>query len=223
VRVCTGLKWFWIGSSGKFPRTRLRTFEFHLLQGGKFIDQLRNYQLDALSGTLASYHDTTRGRNPQDIDLKDPGPCSLPSTSWRRINCSIKKTYGVSVGVAPRILNLGTRCGWVVSFISWPPCPPPPPSRRWIVGWVGPRFGMDAVAKRKMAVPCNCIPPPSSSSWVLYHVCHCASSRLLLLVLPNYPQCTVEITESCQSSKWHTSLILRSAFVIKLSLSQNSN
>jgi len=52
--------------------------------------------------------------------------------------------YWGSGVIVPRILDLGTKCRWVVSFM---------PRERtrgthWIGGWVGPRAGLDAVMKR---------------------------------------------------------------------------
>jgi hypothetical protein len=58
-------------------------------------------------------------------------------------------------GIAPRILDLGTRWRWVVSFTPLPPYPwERAPGTLWIGGWVGPRAGMDAVVKRK--IPSHC-------------------------------------------------------------------
>jgi hypothetical protein len=55
-----------------------------------------------------------------------------------------------SGGIAPRILNLGTRWRWVVSSGHLPPKKEPPslPTRS-IGGWDCPRAGLDVVAKRK--------------------------------------------------------------------------
>jgi hypothetical protein len=54
--------------------------------------------------------------------------------------------------IAPPVLDLDTRCRWVVSFMLRPLYPqgsiPPPIS--WIGGWMGPRAGLDAVSKRKI-------------------------------------------------------------------------
>jgi hypothetical protein len=53
---------------------------------------------------------------------------------------------GISV---PRILDLGTKWRWVVSFTPRPLYPGQrAPGTHWI-GWVGPRAGLDDVEKRK--------------------------------------------------------------------------
>jgi hypothetical protein len=63
------------------------------------------------------------------------------------------KAYWRSGGIAPHILDLGTRWRWVVSFT--PPATLPPGKAKspwythWIGGWVGPKAGLDAVVKRK--------------------------------------------------------------------------
>jgi hypothetical protein len=50
------------------------------------------------------------------------------------------KTYRGSGGIAPRILDLGTRWRWVVSFTPQPLYPGERfPGTHWIGGWVGPR------------------------------------------------------------------------------------
>jgi hypothetical protein len=54
--------------------------------------------------------------------------------------------------ITPRILNLGTGGDeWSASrtarFISG--VRTPPPGTHWIGGWVGPKFGLEAVAYRK--------------------------------------------------------------------------
>jgi len=47
------------------------------------------------------------------------------------------KTYWRSGGIAPCILNLGTRCRWMVSFTAWPLYieGKGPPSTTWVRGW----------------------------------------------------------------------------------------
>jgi hypothetical protein len=60
-----------------------------------------------------------------------------------------------SGGVAPRILNLGARQGWMVSFTPRPLYPQERALRyHWIWGCVGPRAGLDAVVKRKIPSLC---------------------------------------------------------------------
>jgi hypothetical protein len=67
------------------------------------------------------------------------------------------KTYGGSGGNAPSILNLSTTWSWVVIFTPWPiysqEKSPPPPRFHWIGFWVGPRAGLEAVAKK---IPWHC-------------------------------------------------------------------
>jgi hypothetical protein len=73
------------------------------------------------------------------------------------------KTYWGSIGIAPRILNLGIRWRWVV--ISLPgrfTLRERAPGIHWIGGWVSPRAGLDAVVKRKMSSPCWDLNPWSS-------------------------------------------------------------
>jgi hypothetical protein len=52
-------------------------------------------------------------------------------------------------GVAPRILDLGTRWRWLVSFTPRERAP----GTHWIGGCVGPRASLDAVVKRKFSIP----------------------------------------------------------------------
>jgi hypothetical protein len=73
------------------------------------------------------------------------------------------KTYCGSGGIAPRILNLGSRWKRVVSFT-------PRPlyfmlralGTHWIGGWMSPRAGLDTMANKK-SVPLKVIEPRSSS------------------------------------------------------------
>jgi hypothetical protein len=62
------------------------------------------------------------------------------------------------------ILDLGTRCRWVVILTllllySWERAP----CTHWIGGWVGPRAGLDAVEKRRV-LPLRGIEPGLFSS-----------------------------------------------------------
>jgi len=61
------------------------------------------------------------------------------------------KAYLGSESIAPRILDLGTKRRWVVSFTNRERAP----GTRWIGGWVGPRAGLEAGAMRKIASPCR--------------------------------------------------------------------
>jgi hypothetical protein len=90
-----------------------------------------------------------------------------------------------SGGIAPRILNLGTRWTWSAS------CPgrftprERTPSAHWIGGGVGPNAGLDAVAKRKNPNPyresnpacsaCNLVTTLTELPRLLYS--HCAKHR----------------------------------------------
>jgi hypothetical protein len=83
------------------------------------------------------------------------------------------KVYWGSAGIAPRILDLGNRWRWVVSFTLRPLYPQErTPGTSWIGGWVGPGAGLYAVVKRKIPSPCrDSKPPPPHSpvrSSVLY-------------------------------------------------------
>jgi hypothetical protein len=56
------------------------------------------------------------------------------------------EAYWSSGGIAPRILDLGTRWRWVVSFTPRSIyAQRKNPGSHWIGGWVGPRAGLDAV------------------------------------------------------------------------------
>jgi hypothetical protein len=61
------------------------------------------------------------------------------------------KTYWRSGGIAPRILNLGARWRWVVSFTLRPR--ERTPGTHWTGGWMGLRASLDAIAKRKIPSP----------------------------------------------------------------------
>jgi hypothetical protein len=61
------------------------------------------------------------------------------------------KAYWGSGGIAPRILDLGTRWRRVVRFTPLPLYPRGrAPGTHWIGGWVGPRAVLEAVVKRKI-------------------------------------------------------------------------
>jgi hypothetical protein len=85
-----------------------------------------------------------------------------------RVKLSLRFTWaplleGVfgSGGIEPRILDLGTRLRWVVSFTSRPLYPwDRAPGTHWIGGWVVTRAGLDAVVKRKIPSLCRDKNPP---------------------------------------------------------------
>jgi hypothetical protein len=75
------------------------------------------------------------------------------------------------------ILNLGTRWGWVVSVTPRPRFTPF--GTHWIRGWVGPRAGPDAAARRKILCPCRgSNPDRPARSQTLY----CLSYRGSILI-----------------------------------------
>jgi hypothetical protein len=61
------------------------------------------------------------------------------------------KAYWGSGGIAPRILDLGTRWSCVVRFtLGRFTHKEKTPGSHWIGGWLGPRAVLDAVVKRKI-------------------------------------------------------------------------
>jgi hypothetical protein len=70
---------------------------------------------------------------------------SLYVTKYRAL-----KTYWGSGGIAPCILDVGTRWKWVVSFTPRPLC------THCIADWVGLIAGIDAMTKRKISHHCPC-------------------------------------------------------------------
>jgi hypothetical protein len=98
----------------------------------------------------------------------------------------IMKMYWEVEGTAPWILNLGTR-RWASCFTSWPLYPWEGASTtHWIGGWMGPRAGLDAVAKRKNPYPCqesnpscpahNLVTIPTELLWLLLMSWHVSVS-----------------------------------------------
>jgi hypothetical protein len=79
----------------------------------------------------------------------------------------VKKSKAV-----PAICHGGTRWGWVVSVTPRPRFTPF--GTHWIRGWVGPRAGLDAGARRKILCPCRGSDPdrPARSQTL-----HCLSYR----------------------------------------------
>jgi hypothetical protein len=67
----------------------------------------------------------------------------------------VMKTYWGIGGLAPRILDLGTRWRFVVSFTPLPLYPHEVTGTHWKGGWVGPRAVLDAVMNRKIPSPCR--------------------------------------------------------------------
>jgi hypothetical protein len=64
------------------------------------------------------------------------------------------KTYLGNRGITPRILDLGTRWRWVVSFTAGRFIPrEKAPGTHWIGGWVGLRAVLDVVVNRKIPSP----------------------------------------------------------------------
>jgi hypothetical protein len=73
-----------------------------------------------------------------------------------------------SGGIAPRILNLGTRWSGGEWSASLPDRFTPrerAPGTHWIGGWVGPRVVLDAVVKRKIPIPFQNKNTQSSMQW----------------------------------------------------------
>jgi hypothetical protein len=69
------------------------------------------------------------------------------------------EAYWMSGGVAPRIVSLGTRWRWLVSFTPRTLYPQGrASSTHWIGGWAGTRAGLEAVVRRK-------IPSRDSNHW----------------------------------------------------------
>jgi hypothetical protein len=63
-------------------------------------------------------------------------------------------TYWESGGIAPRILDLGTRVSeWSASRGGRFTPRETAPGTHWIGGWMGPRAGRDAVVKKRIPSP----------------------------------------------------------------------
>jgi hypothetical protein len=62
------------------------------------------------------------------------------------------KALGGRGGIAPTLLDLGTRWGWVVSVT---PRPRFTPGTDCTGGWVGPKPGLDTEARGKILCPCR--------------------------------------------------------------------
>jgi hypothetical protein len=101
-------------------------------------------------------------------------------------------------GITP-LLKLGTRWWWVVN------CMPPAvlvlgknPRSHWIGNWLGCRFVMDVLEKRKIPDPCQDLSPKLS--------CPCLVS--ILIMLSQVPLCDFFTVCNCFSvqfvNSWHT-------------------
>jgi hypothetical protein len=74
---------------------------------------------------------------------------------------AMKAYWGGGGGIAPRVLDLGTKWRWAVSFTHLSLYPRErAPGTHWIGGWVGPRAGLDKVVERKILIPCRDSNPP---------------------------------------------------------------
>jgi hypothetical protein len=71
-------------------------------------------------------------------------------TESKAVPLHAMEAHGGRGGIAPTHFNLGTRWGWVVSVT---PRPRFTPGTHWIGGWVGPRAGLDAGARRNILCP----------------------------------------------------------------------
>jgi hypothetical protein len=116
------------------------------------------------------------------------------------------KAYCGSGGIAPRILDLGTRWRWVVSFMLRPLYPGEiVPGTHWIGGWMVSRTGLDAVVKRKIPSFCRDSSPRTP---IVQPVSQRYTTELYLICLPwDQPEghycCRTE-----QLERWLSSVIL---------------
>jgi hypothetical protein len=63
------------------------------------------------------------------------------------------KAYWANGGIAPRILDLGTRWKWSASRPGRSISRERDPGTHYTGGWVGPRAGLDAVVRRIISSP----------------------------------------------------------------------
>jgi hypothetical protein len=123
---------------------------------------------------------------------------AVPTITGKKVRLSlcltkhhVMKTYWGNGGIAPRILDLGTK--WEYSA-SRPRCFTPKEralGTYWIGGWVGPRAVLDTVVKRKIPRPCResnprtpIVQPVVShyTEWASNNYRHCLSSNGRLIV-----------------------------------------
>jgi hypothetical protein len=91
------------------------------------------------------------------------------------------KAYWGGGGTAPRILDLGTRQRWVVSFTPRPLYPQAnSPATHWTGGWAGLRASLDAVVKRKIPSLCQ----DSNHPPTIQTVAQCYTTELSQLLTP---------------------------------------
>jgi hypothetical protein len=81
------------------------------------------------------------------------------------------QSYRRSRGLTPLILNLGTRCRWVVNFTLRPFYPWEGSITHWIAGLVRLRASMDVLEKRKISCPYwDSNPAPSVPLYIYIYI-----------------------------------------------------
>jgi hypothetical protein len=85
------------------------------------------------------------------------------------VSVHVTKAYRVNRYTASLLVK-GTWLRWIVSFTPWPLYPWVENfGTRWIKGWVGPRFGLDLLGKRKISCRSPESNPRSPSSYTSYY------------------------------------------------------